>query len=72
MLRLARMAIGMANNVAKVVPIAAIATVSAVRCTKSGSSVILGGQAWASQCSSCGSPVASRAGSMPARCQAPP
>ena len=66
MLRLARIVIGIASSVAKVVPIAAIATVSAVRCASSGVSLRSGGQAPASQWPSLGNPVTSLCRSMPA------
>ena len=49
MLRLARIAAGIASSTAAVVPIAAIATVSPVRSRNSGSSPRAGGQACASQ-----------------------
>jgi hypothetical protein len=64
MLRLASTAIGIASTVASVVPIAAIATVSAVRWRKSGISSIAGGQACAIQRQILGSPVASLPGSI--------
>jgi hypothetical protein len=53
------MAIGIASKVASVVPIAAIATVSAVRNKKNGTSSIVGGHACEIQCQSFGNPAAS-------------
>ena len=60
MLRLASTAIGIASKVAAVVPMAAIATVSAIRSRNSGNSSVFGGQACASQWPSFGKPVIRR------------
>jgi len=51
------------------VPIAAIAIVSAVRSSSTGSSSVAGGHAFAAQPAIFGRPVRSRPGSTLARCQ---
>ena len=68
-LRAAKTQSGSARRAAAVVPIAAIATVSAVRRSSTLSSSVAGGHALAAQPAILGSPVMSLAGSTRARFQ---
>jgi hypothetical protein len=68
-LRAAKTQSGSARMAAAVVPMAAIATVSAVRRSSTRSSSVAGGHALAAQPAILGNPVSSFAGSTRASCQ---